>query len=1117
MCYKKIPVIFLALALGAIPCPSSAQETDTEQNYRAALETARAGQPQEALPTLRALAEQHPDKINYLYDLITVLSWAGQHQEAVQRAEKLDLSNAPSYVLDNLAKSARSSGHYPLAEKLYRTLLGRDAKNWQAYVGLAFTLADSQRIEESIALLNDIKDGFTAIDQDGQQPLKMVQEYVAQRHLQQTEAQYRAILDRARAGHPRDALPYLRQQLQQHPEETRYRYDLITVLDWASQDQEAIQLGGSLDRQTTPSYVLLSVAKAARNTRDYALAIALYQAILHREPNNRQAQAGWALALSDNQQPDQALRWLNIWLKTIPAAQSADRKPLLEARRYAAIRQEKQQAEARYQASLAQARAGDPQGALPALRELVKRYPEDMRYRYDLSTVLAWAGQDREALQVGGRFDRRQTPVYVLTTLAKSARNVGNDTLATELYRSVLRRDPGNWQIRVELAKWLADQRQADAALQLLHAQLRANPSSPTPERTALLHAQAYVFERQTDFLQAAATYQEILQLDPTDHTAQRQLVLLTDRIGAPQLALALAARYPEALNAQELNAIKHHSTALQIRWGEVWNDIETGPARFADTDRALTDSSELQRSLRQTDQQGTPAMNHAIFDEMVALRDRIRMQEVIARYETLTAHHVDIPPYALAAAADAYLYERQPERARQLYREALAQQSPNAQNPEWQRGLFYAEVESEDFDSAQGLIDKVTQPGDKLWVDSRLAFERWDEAEQWAAGVLAKAPANFYARSKQASVQAARGQRRAAHRTYGQMLADFPDSLTARIGHAETQLALARYPEAEREIADLVADYPENRAVQRTASEWREQNSWLFSLDSVVGGSNDISAVFGNRDLYAQSFLYSPPIDYYYRGYVRLFDSEARFQDNQKATRSRFGIGLEKRTTDWEWVAELNGNLDSNGDPGANLALVYKPNDFWSFKGAYQSNTDDIPLKAVLNDIQAQLYLINATYSPNEARQLRFTFGYEPFDDDNNRFFINNSWLERLKNAPHYKLDAYFNLYASQNSASNVPYFNPEQDASFDVTLVNEWISWREYESSFKQRLVLTLGDYWQKNYGNGEIYGMRYEQEWERARDIDVRYGLGWLDRPYDGAPENRFYLYLTLSKRF
>ena len=115
MYYKKIPVIFLALALGAIPCPSSAQETDTEQNYRAALETARAGQPQEALPTLRALAEQHPDKINYLYDLITVLSWAGQHQEAVQRAEKLDLSNAPSYVLDNLAKSARSSGHYPLA------------------------------------------------------------------------------------------------------------------------------------------------------------------------------------------------------------------------------------------------------------------------------------------------------------------------------------------------------------------------------------------------------------------------------------------------------------------------------------------------------------------------------------------------------------------------------------------------------------------------------------------------------------------------------------------------------------------------------------------------------------------------------------------------------------------------------------------------------------------------------------------------------------------------------------------------------------------------------------------------------------------------------------------
>lgn len=1114
---RKVTLIFLALTLGIIPCLSSAQETDAEQNYRAALETARAGRPQEALPTLRTLVEKYPGKENYLYDLITVLSWAGQHQEAVQRAEKLELSSTPSYVLDNLAKSARSSNSYLLAEKLYRILLARDAKNWRASVGLALTLADNYRTKESIVLLKDISTTYPGTDEEAQRVLENAQEYVAQRHSQQAEIEYRATLDRARAGHPREALPYLRQQLKQHPEENRYRYDLITVLDWAGEDQEAVRLGSGLDRQSTPSYALLSVAKAARNIHDYALAGALYQAVLQREPNNRQAQAGWALALSDNQQSGQALRLLEVWLKAIPDPQSADRKPLLEAQRYATTRLQKQQDEARYEASLTQARAGDPQGALPTLRALVKRYPKEIRYRYDLSTVLAWAGQDREALQLGSRFNRQQTPAYVLTTLAKSARNIRNDALATELYRSILRRDPGNWQVRIELAKLLEDQRQTDAALQLLLTQLHASPIRPTPERLALLHAQAHIFERQQDFLQAAATCQEILQLDPTDRTAQRQLVLLTDRVGAPQLALALAKRYPEALSMQEVNAIKQRSTALQIRWGEVWSDIKAGPARFADTDRALTDSADLQRSLRQAGQQETPVMNNAIFDEMVALRDRIRMQEVIARHEALTARDVDIPPYALAAAADAYLYERQPERARQLYQEALARQSPNAQNLDWQRGLFYAEVESEDFDSAQDLIDQFTRPGDPLWVDSRLAFERWDEAEQWAAGVLAKAPANFYARSKQATVQAARGQRRAANRTYGQMLADFPDSLTARIGYAETQLALARYPEAEREIAGLVADYPENRAVQRAASEWREQNSWLFSLDSVMGGSNDASAVFGNRDLYAQSFLYSPPIDYYYRGYVRLFDSEARFQDSQKATRSRFGIGLEKRTTDWEWVAELNDELDGSSNPGTNLTLVYKPNDFLSFKGAYQSNTDDVPLKAVLNDIQAQLYLISATYSLNEARQLRFTFGYEPFNDDNNRFFINTSWFERLTNAPRYKLDAYFNLYASQNSASNVPYFNPKQDTSFDVTLANEWISWREYESSFKQRLVLTLGNYWQESYGNGGIYSVRYEQEWERARDINVRYGLGWLDRPYDGAPENRFYLYLTLNKRF
>lgn len=790
--------------------------------------------------------------------------------------------------------------------------------------------------------------------------------------------------------------------------------------------------------------------------------------------------------------------------------------------------------EAKYRSMIESARSGRVEEALPYLREMVRRYPAQPRYLYDLIAVLGWAGRDREAVALAPRIDVDRAPPYTLTSLAKSARNSHDYKLAEQLYRAVLKREPKQRPAQAGLAMTLADDGRGAQALPLLQGWLSSPAVKQADERLPLLRARAYIYERLRDPIQELETYQDILALSPQDREALRNRILLTDRIGAPYLALALLAQTPGVLSAAEENAIRQDQTAISIRWGEALSEVKTGRSRYTDTDRALAQSAEARASLARAGQAQSPAELRTLFDEIVALRDRTLMREAIARYEALLTRGVQPPPYVTAAAADAYLYERQPARARDLYRDALARVPATQDSSQWQVGLYYAYLESEDFDRAQALIDRlaaqarldlkrkgltetdkirafdmcVTQALSRLYADDPKAAERLLES------LLQQAPHNVAAEMARASVHAARGQPRAAAALFRRLLVDGPNDLGARIGYAETLLTLKQYEQAEHAMADLTEEYPENRAVQRAADAWDAHNRWLFTLDGQLAHGQSI--VTGNREHNLEAYLYSPPFAYSYRAYLRSFDAEAKF-DGATAVRRRLGIGLERRVPDWELAGELSQDLDGGGRPGIALRSAYEPEDAWQLRLGYSSNSDEVPLKAEIRNIRASDVNVGASYSPYESRSLSLTANYMEFDDGNRRTALSARGLERLVTGPRYKLDIDGNLYTSHNTKTDVPYFSPAKDASVDLSLVNQWLTWRSYERSFKQRLALTAGDYWQQGFGSGPILGLRYEQEWEQARWLTLRYGVGALNRPFDGQQETRSYLYLTLNWRF
>src|SRR5262249_5483931 len=155
-----------------------------------------------------------------------------------------------------------------------------------------------------------------------------------------------------------------------------------------------------------------------------------------------------------------------------------------------------------------------------------------------------------------------------------------------------------------------------------------------------------------------------------------------------------IADRNPGVLTAGERAAIAADRTAHQIRWGSIAADIGRGPGRFAEIDRALADSADAASRALDPASALTAAERQLVFDRISALRERYRMRDAVALYETMAARPEPVPGYVKSAAASAYLYLEQPEKARDLYRAALG---ADASSLEARLGLFYALAESED------------------------------------------------------------------------------------------------------------------------------------------------------------------------------------------------------------------------------------------------------------------------------------------------------------------------------------------------------------------------------------------------------------------------------------
>ncbi|MEN3294296.1 MAG: biofilm synthesis protein PgaA [Burkholderiales bacterium] len=792
-----------------------------------------------------------------------------------------------------------------------------------------------------------------------------------------------------------------------------------------------------------------------------------------------------------------------------------------------------------YEAALQAAREGRLMPAIEKIDQWRKAYPGSMRIAYDFVTLLSQAGQHEEALVYGRQLLDFEAPPYVIKAVAASARAVGRAQESEAAYRLLLAKTPGDPEAHAGLAYAWMGQDRTQQAIDYVVDHLPKTSSAYRHSDMPLLVALADLRERRKEWLPAATAYQEVLRFDPGFLYALRGRVFALDRAGMPHLAKRLADSRPDAFNADEKQRLAQAAAGHTVSFGKAQIAVSTNRrTRFSTTDAALAQSADLASRFGPT--------RTSQLDRLVALRDRVRMREAAALYESLAAENTTIPPYAKAAAADAYLYLEQPEKARDLYRDALnaASAGDKAEIPDWQIALIFAYNEAEQHDEAQALADRllaatpatsnkglrgVEAPNEeysRVAVMSglvRLYAERLEEAEQRLAELRAQAPFNSEVRAAWASLLSTREKPRAALEEFTLLQIDDPAFVEAAASRGESLLALNEFSEAKTMLPPLLADFPEDKEVQKFARKLSLYDSPHLRVETTVGRG---AAVAGAESV-LDAALYSAPLTGSLGDGYRVFAHWSRSQgradlppppngaaDAETVSRNRAGAGLNYRSRFVTAEAEANRAMNSAEKSGAALGVGWTPSDAWQGRIALDTNVNDLPAAAFRNGVTAKALKLNLSWALHESHKIGADLSRTRFSDSNVRDEARLWWTERWVSGPVFKLATTLAFYGSQNSEGERVYFNPKSDRQADLTVTGEWQSSRRYERWFKQRVALTGGRYRQDGFRREAAGDLRYEHEWNRDEELSLRYGIGHSFHPYNGVRESRNYGYLSLN---
>ena len=762
---------------------------------------------------------------------------------------------------------------------------------------------------------------------------------------------------------------------------------------------------------------------------------------------------------------------------------------------------------ARHAQAIEWARSGQYPAALGALDELRRAHPGNRRLLYDSILVLGWAERDQQVLDLLAFVDAGEAPLEVARTIAKAARNRREFGLSVMWYEHALARAPGDLDSRIGLALALADGGESVAARAALEA-LDASAQGTLP----VLLAGAYVEGRSGNSIAALAAYDEVLKLEPTHRGALRGKALVLRSLLLPSQALELAALHPGILTEAEIARLEVDEIAVELRLAaRTPYPPATRGERTAETVAALEEY--LAHAL-------DPGARNALgLDRVVALSDANRYAEAVAAFEALPATESALPPFVVLAVGEAYRGVERPDAALRIVEPAA---KANPRDVELAFSLIHTYLDLEEYSAAYALTEQLTseapllnaEPGSTVVKGNpqRLRAElvagvadaygdQLVAAQERFEALLAEAPNNLDLRHELANVYRWRQWLDRALFEYAQVLTVNTDLLSARIGYGYAQIDAHRFPEVETTVAELTADYGDEPAVRKLAEEWSLHNRSELSVTAQSGESS--GSTFGTDYYRVDTYWYSRPHAYRWRGLVHLHDSYAEFPEGE-GERQRIGLGTEYRAERWTATGEVSGARGDSGDLGARGAVDWRLSDAWTLAGLLDLNSNDVPLRGARVGVEADVAGVTAVYTRHESLAGAVGWRVHDLSDGNAARYAFANGRQRIVNRPRWKVDVTGELAASEADRNDVVYFSPTSDTTLWAGLRHEGRLFRRYDQSLVQTATIAFGRYDQAGYSAGDVWRAEYGLRWQPGKRLTFGAGVARARMRYDGVPE-------------
>ncbi|MBC8412284.1 tetratricopeptide repeat protein [bacterium] len=668
----------------------------------------------------------------------------------------------------------------------------------------------------------------------------------------------------------------------------------------------------------------------------------------------------------------------------------------------------------------------------------------------------------------------------------------GNTERAEKIYRDIVAETPEMDEAQVGLAYCFAKLQKKDEAFEILDRMVAENRSILN-----VRFARAYAFEQAGMFWDAVEEYDLLLKLAPGNISAQRLRFMALSDLGATTHADDLALK-----NIQDNKLLRETFQGDMAADRIIWKEF---PVAIA-----MLKTPVEKKNLR------------ARYDYIVALVENYDMQEAVNQYEALVEEKLVTPQWVMESSASAYLYLEKPHKALELY-ERVLETDPWSYNA--RMGRFYVLQELRRWDEARALLEEVDQEEPEFFQRGRNRVPNWRKmeialAKGWLLtyedrlkegqphfeGLHEMAPENTNIRSGAAHTYLWRGWPRKALEEFLIIENLDPKDREAQVGKIHTLNQLAYREEARKQADALLKRYPKDKHVQSLVRQLELEEMTMLEAEFVFGGDDDgFQGISSKITLTEPVTLHTNLKAYMLWNTAETEELRNRFQ--------RAGAGVEHTLNSYLRFKQMfSFDFNTGSEFGSYSEIFYTPDDYWEILLSYDSFSTDVPLRARVFDIEADMLNLDLAYVESDWRTYSLSLSREEFSDGNERLRALFGYEQGLWTRDNWRERIFLDLGISENSRSDAPYFNPDSDFSFSVTHMTEHTVRRIYRRAFMYRIYLTAGGYKQDGFSLEPIASLRYEHDFEISDTHSLLYGASIGSQAYDGDSVTGYTLYLN-----